>query len=527
MAAKDGTKEVGAAITASTLTTVSVFIPVVFITGLIGELFTEFALTISFSLFASLVVALTVVPMLASRLLKAPKKSYINRRHKNSWIKRIDKGVRWSLQHRGAVIIITLVCLGISIFGLTTVGTQFLPSTDEGFFSVRIKLENGAALTETEKVVAALEDQLKKEQEVDTFVSLIGTTQEGTFRGTMNANEGELYIKMKELEKRERTTFKFVDDVKDKLVKGAVAANPTAELSFIMQSSTGSSPHILSFSVRDTNPERLTQSVDTIFNRLKNLKEVNELTTDLMERVDEIQISVDREDALRNGLVPAQIARIVNDVTRGSRAAQMVSETGEIRSIFVQYDRKITSNLEHLKGLLVKKPKGGYVTLGEVSKFEVKTGPVDIQRINQQGAVQFTLKYKTTTNLGAISKKIEQEIDSLHLPEESEIVFSGEKELLDSSINELILAVILAVVFIYIVMAAQFESLKYPFVIMFSVPLMVIGVALALTSTLSPISLTVIIGVIVLAGIVVNNAIVIVDFINQKKKAEWSPMTPL
>jgi hydrophobic/amphiphilic exporter-1 (mainly G- bacteria), HAE1 family len=518
-AAKVGTREVGTAIIASTLTTVSVFIPVVFISGLIGEMFTEFALTISFSLFASLVVALTVVPMLASRLLKAPKRSYLNRRHKNCWIKRLDKAVRWSLQHRSAVVILTTVCLGISIFGLTTVGTQFLPSTDEGFFSVRIKLENGAALTETEKVVAALEDQLKNEQEVDTYVSLIGTTQEGTFRGTTNANEGELYIKMEELEKRERTTFKFVDDVKDKLEKAAVEANPTAELSFIMQSSTGSSPHTLSFSVRDTNPDRLTQSVDTIFNRLKNLKEVNELTTDLMERVDEIRISVDREAALKHGLVPAQIAMIVNDVTRGSRAAQMVSKDGEIHSIVVQYDRKITSNLEHLKGLLVKMPNGGYVTLGEVSKIEVKSGPVDIQRINQQGAVQFTLKYKTTTNLGTISKKVEQEIDSLHLPEESEVVFSGEKELLDSSIDELILALILAIVFIYLVMAAQFESLKYPFVIMFSVPLMVIGVALALTSTMSPISLTVIIGVIVLAGIVVNNAIVIVDFINQKKEA--------
>jgi hydrophobic/amphiphilic exporter-1 (mainly G- bacteria), HAE1 family len=228
---------------------------------------------------------------------------------------------------------------------------------------------------------------------------------------------------------------------------------------------------------------------------------------------------VDREVALRHGLIPVQIAMIVNDVTRGTRATQMVSETGEIQSVFVEYDRDITSNLDHLKGLLIKKPNGSYVTLDEVSKIETKSGPVDIHRINQQEAVQSTLKYKTTTNLGAISKKIEQEIASLKLPEESEIVFSGEKELLDSSIDELILALILPVVFIYLVMAAQFESLKYPFVIMFSVPLMVIGVALALLSTMSPISLTVIIGVIVLAGIVVNNAIVIVDFINQKKES--------
>lgn len=286
-----------------------------------------------------------------------------------------------------------------------------------------------------------------------------------------------------------------------------------------MQSSTGGNPHTLSFSVRDSNKVRLTESVDKIYDKLKKLDHVNEISTDLMETVEEIQVTVDREGALKHGLLPAQIAMIVNDVTRGTKAIQMVSEKGEIQGVFVEYDREITSNLEHLKGLLVKKPNGSYVRLDEVSTIETKNGPVDIHRINQQSAVQFTLKYKTTTNLGAISKKVEREIAALNLPEEAEIVFSGEKELLDSSIDELILALVLAIVFIYLVMAAQFESLKYPFVIMFSVPLMVIGVALALTVTRSPISLTVIIGIIVLAGIVVNNAIVIVDFINQKKQS--------
>ena len=519
VAALEGTKEVGAAITASTLTTVSVFLPVVFISGLIGELFTEFALTISFSLFASLVVALTVVPMLASRLLLVPEKTLYNRRQKNSWLKRIEKSVHWSLQHRKAVLLITLSLLVIGIFGLTTVGTQFLPSTDEGFFSVKIELENGAALIETEKVMTALEKKLENKHDVDTYVSLIGTTQEGTFRGARNANVGELYIKMKDLNQRKQTTFRFVDKIKDELEEAAREANDTAKLSFILQSSTGSNPHTLNFSVRDSDKARLTDSVDKIYNRVKNLKDVNELTTDLMEKVDEIQVTVNREAALRHGLLPAQIAMIVNDVTRGMKATQMVTEKGDIYSVFVEYDREITSNLEQLKGLLIKKPDGSYVRLNEVTTIDTKNGPVDIHRINQQSAVQFTLKYKSTTNLGAISKKVEKEIASLNLPEEAVIVFSGEKELLDSSIDEMILALILAILFIYLVMAAQFESLKYPFVIMFSVPLMVIGVALALAGSRTPIGLTVIIGVIVLAGVVVNNAIVIVDFINQKKES--------
>jgi hydrophobic/amphiphilic exporter-1 (mainly G- bacteria), HAE1 family len=518
-AAQDGTKEVGAAITASTLTTVVVFLPVAFITGIIGQLFKEFALTISFSLAASLLVALTVVPMLASRLLKKSKKFREDRRHKNSWPKLLERSVRWSLNNRPTIITATVALLLLSVYGLTAVGTQFLPSSDEGYFSVRVKLENGAALTETEKVLSAMENVVQGEKDVYTYVSLIGTTYEESFRGSKHANMGELYVKMTQLENRKRSTFQFVDDLKADFEKAARETNPTAQLSYNLQSTTGMNPNTLTFSVRDTDESRLNKSIEQIFRAVKDLDQVNELSTDLMEKVDEIQVTVDREKALANGFVPAQIAMIVNDVTRGVRATQMVAKGGNIYSVFVEYDRDVTSDLDRLKGLQLKKPDGGFVTLADVTAIEQKSGPVDIHRINQQPAVQFTLKYKATTNLGAISKRVDEEIAKLKLPEETDIVFSGERELLDSSIDEMIMAFILAVVFIYLVMAAQLESLKYPFVIMFTVPLMVIGMAIALTVTRTPIGLTAIIGAIVLAGIVVNNAIVIVDYINQKKTA--------
>lgn len=518
-AAKDGASEVGTAITASTLTTIAVFLPVVFITGIIGELFTEFALTISFSLFASLVVALTVVPMLASRLLKAPKGNVEEKRHNSSSMKFLESAVKWSLRNRAVVIIITIVLLGAGGFGLTTVGTQFLPATDEGFFSVRVELENGAALTETEKVIAALEEELKNKENVDVYVSLIGTTQEGSFRGSGRTNVAELYVKMKELEERDQSTLEFVDDVKKEMERAAANANPSAEIRFNMQSSSGSAPNTLSFSVRDTNEVRLNESVEKIYDSLLELNDINELSTDLIDTVDEIQITVNRDRALDNGLMPAQIAMVVNDVTRGVQAAQIVNEDGSIYGVHVEYDKEVTQNIDQLKNLLIRKPDGGFITLDSVTNIETGNGPVNIQRINQQSAVQFTIKYKTTTTLGDISKQVDQEIAALDLPEETEIVFGGDRELLESSMDDMLLAFVLAIVFIYLVMAAQFESLKYPFVIMFTVPLMVIGVAIALTATRTPISLTAIIGVIVLAGIVVNNAIVLVDYINQKKEA--------
>ncbi|MGA9227239.1 MAG: efflux RND transporter permease subunit [Mesobacillus sp.] len=522
-AARDGAQEVGGAITASTLTTVAVFLPVVFISGIIGELFTEFALTISFSLLASLIVALTVVPMLASRLLKAPKKNLEARRQRSSSMKSLEKSVRWALRHRFLVILITLLMLAGGGYGLTTVGTQFIPATDEGFFSIRVKLENGAALSETEKVLASLEDELKGEENVDVYVSLVGTTQEASFRGTTNTNVGELYVKMADLEQRKISTFKFVDDKKKELEQAAKKANSTADLSFNLQSTSGSAPNTLTFSVRDTSEKRLNETVTKIYDSLKDLEDVNELSTSQNEKVDEIQVTVDREKALAQGLAPAQIAMVVNDVTRGSLATQMTGNDGEILGVFVEYDHAVTQNLDKLKQLLIKKPDGSYVALGQVTNIKTGSGPVKIQRINQQDAVEFTMKYKSSTNLGAISKEVDKKIDELDLPDETEVVFSGDRELLESSIDDLVLAFVLAIILVYLVMAAQFESLKYPFVIMFTVPLMVIGVAIALTATQTPISLTVIIGIIVLAGIVVNNAIVIVEYINQKKERGLNP----
>lgn len=517
-AAYQGAKEIGPAIIASTLTTVAVFIPVVFITGIIGDLFTEFALTIAFSLFASLFVALTIVPMLASQLLKKPAKNIEKVRRESTFMHSLDNAIKWSLRNRTVVLSITLVVFAGSVYGLTRVGTVFLPNTDEGFFTIDVELENGSSLSETSKVVTAIEEELEEEDGVDLYVSLIGTTQEESFRGTGRTNIAEIYVKLKNLEFRNVTTFDLIDNVQKTLENVARGENKTAKLSFHTQSSTGSTPNTLTFHVKDTNETRLKESVAQIDHALVKLADVDELSNDLTQTVEEIQITINRDKALDNGLSPVQIGMVVNDVTRGTDAIQMTNEHDhEIYMVNVRYDETVSECVDALKGLLIKKPDNSFVELGDISTIQVGEGPVSIQRIDKQPAVQYTVRYSNSTNLGDFSNLVDKEIKELDLPEETDISFSGDRELLESSMDDMLLAFILAVIFIYIVMAAQFESFKYPFVIMFTVPLMLIGVAVALTVTKSPISLTVVIGLIVLAGIVVNNAIVIVDFINQKK----------
>ena len=467
-------------------------------------------------------MALTVIPMLASKLLKEPKGDYEAKRRRSKYMNTLDRSIRWSLKNRMIVLSIAVLLFVGGIFGLSTVGMQFLPPTDEGFFSVNVDLENGAALSQTEKVIKAMEDELKTEKDVDVYVSLIGSTQESAFQGNGRSNTAEVYVKLKSLDRRDQSMFELVDKLKPKLEKKIKRINENAKIRFNVQAASGLAPQTLTFNVKDTNKQRLDENADKIYSALQEMKHVTELSTSTANTVDEIQITVDRDKAFDAGLVPAQIATIVNDVTRGVQASQIITEDSDVYGVFVEYDEEITRNIDKLQTLLIKRPDGTYTELGDVAKIVVGNGPVQIQRINQQDSVEFTMKYSTETNLGTISKLVDEKIAELNLGTETDITYSGETELLEDSKNDMIMAFVLAIILIYIVMAAQFESFKYPFVIMFTVPLMVVGVAVGLLAARIPLSIPAAIGIIILAGIVVNNAIVIVDYINQRKEAGLS-----
>lgn len=513
-AAKQGTKEVAMAITASTITTIAVFIPVMFIEGLIGKIFTEFALTISFSLLASLTVALTVVPMFASRLLKTKSENINEIRRESRFYKRFRSSIVWVLHHRFLVLATTVAFFALSLFGLMKIGTEFLPATDEGFASVSVNLENGASVTETEKVVSTIEDRLKKEAEVDVYVSLIGGTQQSQSRGQTRANQAEMYVRLVPLEERERSIFEFVEEVERDLQQ---ELGDKAEITFNVSTSSGSAPHTLTFRLTDSNEQRLHESVERVQQELLKIHQVTDVSNDLENTVQEIQIEVDREKAKDYGFVPAQIAQTVNQMTRGQLTTQMIDEDGTVLAVYTGFGQAFNESIEALKAMELRSPAGLFVKLNDIADVSVQEGPVSIRRSDQAAAVAFFVDYETKESLGGISDLVDVALEKAQLPSETQIVFSGDRELYDSAIDDMMLAVALAVVLVYIVMAAQFESFKYPFVIMFTVPLMIIGVAIALFVTNTLISVTSVIGILVLVGIVVNNGIVLVDYINQQK----------
>lgn len=511
-AALSGTKEVSIAIIASTLTTVAVFLPVVFISGLIGQIFTQFALTIAFSLFASLAVALTVVPMLAGRLLK-PKKGA-----KTSKKTRLYDGyhrlLKWGLHHRAIVLITTLVAVSLSSLLLYKTGTEFIPATDEGYVAVQVQLPNGTALEKTETVVTDIEQYIESYKEVDVVVSVVGANQQSMGRGTPKANEAELYVKLVSVTERDASIFELVEKMEKELVP---IVKDRAEVTFNLTSSSGSTPNTLSFRVTDTNEKELQKTVEKIVDALHDIETVTNVETDLDFKVEEVQIDVLRDEARAYGLVPAQIAQTVGNMTRGMFTTQIIAEDGVVLPVMTSFGHTYTKDVAALKAMKLRTPSGLFIELQDVANITIANRATALRRSDQAAAVAFFVKYSAKESLSGISKKVDQKIADLSLSDSTRIIFSGDRELFDSAKKDMILAIALAVVLVYIVMAAQFESLKYPFVMLFSVPLMIIGVALALFITNTLLGITAIIGVLVLVGIVVNNGIVLVDYINQQK----------
>ncbi|MEI4769718.1 efflux RND transporter permease subunit [Psychrobacillus sp. FJAT-51614] len=509
-----GTKEVIGAITASTLTTVAVFVPVVFLSGLIGQIFTEFALTISFSLFASLVVAITVIPMMASRMLKKPKGNLEAKRRRSKAYNNFERSIKWSLSHRAIILSLTAILLVISTVGLFRTGTEFLPATDEGFVTIAVRLENGSSIAATDEVVKKIEGKLQEEKDVEVYVSFVGGNQEGQSRGTSRSNLAEISVKLIPLDERERSIFTFVDEVQPKVIE---AVGENVEVNFNLQTAAGSAPNSLSFTLTSANKEQLNNTVNKVTKEIEKINGITKIRNDLTETIDEVQMTVKRDAATEYGLAPAQIAQTVNNVTRGVFATQIISEQEEVYGVYVKYDEAYRNSVDQLKQLKLRTPSGLYVSLQDVADIDVAKGPLTIRRVNQAGAVTFTVKYDSKISLGEMSNSVDAAIERAQVPNNVSVSFGGDRELLDNAKNDMILAVLLAVVLVYIVMAAQFESYKYPFVIMFTVPLIVIGIFFGLFTTNTPISISAVIGVLILVGIVVNNGIVLVEYINQRK----------
>jgi len=524
-AAKLGTSEVGTAVIASASAQVVVFLPIAFVEGIARLIFGPMALTVSFSHIAALITALTLVPMLSSKLLKnvpPPEMNLAGLKTKNpvkifsSFLYKLNSYYRailsWALGNRKKVVAATLVLLVLSIAATPLIGTEFIPSTDQGKITMSVEMPPGTKIDETVKMVANLESLIKKE--IDDTEEIFSTVGSGNmaFLGITSGEKASLQINLKPLEQRKATTQEWAEKL-----RRAVSNVPGAKITVSVSSAAmGSSSSPVQITVRGEDMAMLQEIGDSIVNIVKEVEGVRNVKNSLEETRPEMNIVVDREKAARYGLSASQVLSSVLVSFDGQVVSRMRTGDDEV-DIRLKLDRNAKANLNTLPDLTIVSPTGARVPLSSVASIQSQDAPRQINRSSQNREITVTADI-SGRDTGSVNKDIQNRLSSFPLPQGYMIEFGGEAEDMAESFSSLGNAMLLSVVLVFMVMVAQFESLFQPFIIMFCLPPTFVGVILGLGLTGHSISVPALLGAIMLIGIVMNNAIVLVDYINTLRK---------
>lgn len=522
-----GTKEVGMAVTASTLTTVAVFLPIVFVEGIISTIFKELALTVTFSLLASLVVALTLVPMLSSQILKVDNSQ--GKKHKqkfrivgfifDSFDKvfsrlegRYKKILGWSLGHRKSTVLVAILVFAVSIASLTQVGAEFIPATDEGQFTISVELPTGSELDRTDEMALEIEEKLNEIGVIDTVFTTVGSGGQMSMGGNTE-NQASITGILKA--DREVSTFDVAEDIRQEL-KSIPGANINVGVtSNSMGGVGGMTGSPVSIEIKGDNLDTLEEISKDIVEIVESVEGTREVSSSIGEGTPQVEIDIDKLSASQYGLTTAQIANTVQTVVSGKTATRYTVEGDEI-DLVLQGDDIYSQSISNLRNLPINSPTGTVIPLEQIADIEIVEGPVAINRDAQSRMVTVNSDI-SGRDLGSVVDDIDEKLTDYDMESGYSYEIGGENEQLEDAFSDLGLALILAVILVYMILASQFESLLHPFTIMFTVPLSIAGGALGLFLTQRTLNVTSLIGAIMLIGIVVNNAIVLIDYINTRR----------
>lgn len=514
-ASDEGASEVSTAIIASTLTTISVFIPVLFVPGITGQLFKEMVLTITFSLGVSLVVALTLVPLMSSVFLKMKKKKVKVQSQPAEKKKSVfsafgslyQKILHWSFYHKKYVVIGSILLLLGSFALVPKIGGEFMPQADEGRISINLECATGVPLSQMRRTVMELEKVFEEEApEIATSLFSFGA-QEGFGSRGAGANKITANIRLVPLGERERSQ-KEIEMALRKRLEDIPGISYSIEGGGFMGGGSAVELKIVGHDLI-----RAKVIAEDLKSRMEKVTGLVDVKLNVNDYVPQLDVHL-KQDVLNDlNLSNLQIASIVSVAMQG-RTVSQYREKGDEFSIYVQFDKQFRQNRDALGDLVIPLPAGGTVPLRQIADIGESQSPVTVFRENQERYIS------VSCNLGGIDlstarRHIEQIQSEVALPSDFMMIMGGTAEDQQESNFYLMIAFFLAAVLVYMVMAAQFESLVDPFIIMFTIPLSIIGVLVFLFITNTPISVMALIGVVMLVGIAVNNGIVLVDYINQ------------
>ncbi len=520
-AAVDGTQEVSAAVIASTLTSVAVFLPIVFVEGVAGQLFRDQALTVTFSLLASLVVAVTLIPMLAGAGSSAPSSVLSSKNIKSysaddiqtlGWFSKLyDKLLSASMAAPILTLLLGFVLFFGSVYATRFLGTELIPRLNEGEFFFEVSLPEGASLAATDRTVQAMEKAAAADNDVASYYATVGSRQAsgGLSLNTKAENLAQLNIKVKErgnltlqeaLAERLRLQFKDLPDVEMKIGHPSYFSLKTP----------------VEVILSGDNLESLREHSLDVASSLSGVPGLVDVRSSLEAGNPELQVVFDREKLARLGLDMGTLSETLRNRVQGVVPTRFKEVDRQI-DIRIRNQEADRSSVADVKNLILPGNGDQPIRLVSVADVTEARGPAEIHRLQQQRAAVISANLEGRS-LGAAISDVEDMLAGLVQPDGMGIELGGQNKEMQVSFASLRFAMILAVFLVYLVMASTFESFLHPFLVLFTIPLALIGVVAVLLITKTTVTVVVLIGAVMLVGIVVNNAIVLIDTINRQRR---------
>jgi HAE1 family hydrophobic/amphiphilic exporter-1 len=511
-AAIKGTTEIGSAVIASTLTTVIVFLPIIFVDGLAAQLFKPLALSVTFALLASLFTSLIIVPLLSSKLMKLEQEeASLFQRIYLTVQARYKVTLAWALKRPKRVVLFVVLLLLLSLSGIPFIGTEFLPEQDQSVVYIDARLPVGTALDKTLGLTKEIDEKIKGISEIQNIYVNVGGAGQFALQSGSLTHRANYTLQLVPLTSRSRSDREIAEEIRALL-------NNMPDVTVQVSSGDGAfgGPPI-SLQIRGQDEGVLEALSNQVVNIIRQVEGVREPQSDFTRGQKEIRVTIDRFKASQYGLSSIQVAGAILEVTEGLVATRLSRSGTELDVRLTLADGEF-SQINHLQSYVINTSLGQMVTLGEVARFSEAESPHTIRRTDRIREVSVTAQL-LNRDLGSTISDIREVLKrELRLPSGYSISFGGQNEQMQDALWKLSGAIALAIVLVYMVMAAQFESYFFPFIIMFAVPLTVIGIIFGLLVTFQPLGVGSMVGVLILTGIVVNNAIVFIDYVNTLRK---------
>ena len=511
-----GAREVAVPVVVSTLTTLVVFLPILFVPGIAGFLFRDLALTISFSLSVSSLVALTLIPMMTSLFFREEKTNFEATNKLavilSNLLEKLEDRYRFLLnrliQHSGMVVFAALFLFGATLPIFYQLGGEFFPRVDENAFTLEVQREPGVNLFELERSIRQVESIIQQQVPEARLVvadygdkeGVEGADNPGGYRGTIR-------VELVGQKERKRGQFEITQSL-----LGSLEQVPGVQIKeLIIDPLSPDGENGLMVQIFGYDPELKKELTEGVKERLSSIEGVVNLFSSSDQGRPELRLIMDRERISRVGMNTNQVASAVSDAVKGNVATSFVDQGVEFE-VLVELDPKDKSETLDLSNIQIQTPAAGWMPLKNLARLERYTGPTNVMRINQERVTEITAEL-AGTDLKAASDQARLLLDQVDWPDGYRYELAGTAEEQAESFGFLLLAFAIAGILTYMVMASQFESLVEPFIIIFTIPLALTGVLLMLWATGTSISVTSMVGLILLTGIVVNNGIVMIDYI--------------